>query len=192
MGTIAFDSQGLPIKPNFPLVTKEDIKAGYRYLLDDLSNINNFAILCQNLQDHVEYLLKQFQNLLKMQRKKIETFTIGKTYAKTKKQYRHNFNGAFSNNFTVEGISDRFRNFYEPQGYDFLVGIVIITRQNVPRNAAQAFRNQQMLTLSLESQLIQHFSYVKCDNRLGNTSLYPGHNSKPHAGGVIYLAVKTC
>ena len=70
MGTIAFDSQVLPIKSNFPLVTKEDIKAGYRYLLDDLSNINNFALLCQNLQDHVEYLLKQFQNLLKMQRKK--------------------------------------------------------------------------------------------------------------------------
>lgn len=192
MGTITFDSQGLTVKPNFPLVTKEDIKAGYRYLLDDLSHINNFALLFQNLQDYVEYLLEQFEDLLKTHRKKIETFTIGKTYAKTKKQFRHKFSGAFSNNFTVEGISDRFRHFYEPEGYDFLVGIVIITRQNVPPNAAQAFRNQQMLALSLESQLIQHFSYVKCDNRLGNTSLHPGHNSKPHAGGVIYLAVKTC
>lgn len=70
MGTIAFDSQGLPIKSNFPLVTKEDIKAGYRYLLDDLSNINNFALLYQNLQDHVEYLLKQFEIYLKCKEKK--------------------------------------------------------------------------------------------------------------------------
>ena len=190
MGTIGTSTE--LVKNNFPIVTNDHLKPGYRYLVVDLSGIDLFQKLSRTLINYVEHLLTKIEFLLAMVGKKIETFTIGKTYAKTKQNYRYNFNGAFSNNFTVEGISERFRNFYKPQSYDFLVGIVIITRQNVPRKAAQAFQDQQMLTLSLESQLIQHFSYVKCDNRLGNTSLYPGHNPKPHAGGVIYLAVKTC
>ena len=116
-------------------------------MLLNLHHTNDFALLFQNLQDYVEYLLVQFENLLKIEKKKIETFTIGKTYAKTKKQYRHNFKGAFSNNFTIEGISERFRNFYKPQGYEFLIGIAVITRQNVPPNAAQPFRNQDASTV---------------------------------------------
>ena len=52
------------------MVTKEHIKLGYQYLLLNLHHTNDFALLFQNLQDYVEYLLVQFENLLKIEKKK--------------------------------------------------------------------------------------------------------------------------
>ena len=88
-------------------------------------------------------------------------------------------------------ISKRF-NFSKKRRYDFLAGRVIIARQNVPPYVPPAFKNQQKLALALESQLIEHLSYVQLDRRLANTSLHPGCKSKPYAGHAIYLAVKIC
>ena len=93
---------------------------------------------------------------------------------------------------TIAGIYDRFVNFYSKEGYEFLIGIIIITRHNLPANAVASLNNQQMLTLTLESLLVHYFAYIKPDNRLYNKSLHPGSQSMPYAGGVIYIAVKTC
>lgn len=181
------------VKNNFPILTNDHLESGCRYLVVDLSGIDVFPILSQILIIYVEHLLKEIELLLEMVwKKKIETFTIGKTYAKTKKKYRHDFNGGNSDHFTKTGISERFRHTYKEEGYDFLIGIVILTRNNIPPDAPPPFNNQQSLTLALESQLIQHFVYVKPDNRIGNTSLHPGNQSQQYAGGVIYLAVRTC
>ena len=180
-------------KINFPIVTKEDIKFGYRYLTVDLSRITDFEILTRHLIDYVEYLLIEIETLLRLVGKRIEKFTIGKTYAISKKNHRCDFNGGNSEHFTIAGISDRFRTTYQKEDYNFLLGIVIITRHNIPYNTLPPFNTQQTLTLALESQLIQHFAFVKRDNRIGNTSLHPGNqSSQEYAGGVIYLAVKTC
>lgn len=72
---------------------------------------------------------------------------------------------------TIAGIYDRFVNFYSKEGYEFLIGIIIITRHNLPANAVASLNNQQMLTLTLESLLIHYFAYIKPDNRLDNKSL---------------------
>ena len=190
MGTIGTLTE--LVKNNFPILTNDHLESGCRYLVVDLSGINVFPILLQTLIKYVEYLLEKIESLPEMFLKKIETFTIGKTYAKTKIKYRHDFNGGNSDHFTKTGISERFRHTYKEEGYDFLIGIVILTRSNIPPGAPPPFNKQQSLTLALESQLIQHFVYVNPDNRIGNTSLHPGNQSQQYAGGVIYLAVKTC
>ncbi len=114
---------------------------------------------------------------------KIREFTIGKTYAPLYKRKR-------GKGWKVKGISDRWDKKYKPEGYDFLLAFVILTRENIPERAKDPFKNQQMLALALESQLIQHFAFVKQDPRLGNASLEPGRLSGDYAGQVLYIAVR--
>ena len=192
MGTLQDSSWLQAVKNNFPPVTKQDITTRYHYLVVDVSGIHDFEKLVEILINYVEYLLADIEMLLIMEGGKIETFTIGKTYAISTVTHRHTFDGANSAHFTIQGIRNRFLSTYKKHGYHFLIGLVIITRHNVPPNAPPAFKNQQQLALALESRLIQYFSYVKCDHRIGNKSFHPGNESQLHAGGVIYLAVKTC
>ena len=185
------------VKPNFPPVTKEDIRSGYRYLILNLSNLISYMLMFEELKNYVYYLLAEFERLLKIDGKRIEEFQIGKTYAILKKRNRSNWNNINGNNinsnlFRIAGISDKFRSYYKKQNYEFLIGFAIITRQNVPPNSLPYFNNQQALTLALESDLIKHFAYDQADNRCKNKSQNPGNKSQQYAGGVIYLAVKTC
>lgn len=83
MGAISILTR--PVKSVFPVVTKAHVAPGYRFLDIDLSHTNDFRLLSEHLIDYVEYLLAEIEKLLKMDGKRIETFTIGKTYAITKK-----------------------------------------------------------------------------------------------------------
>lgn len=67
------------------MVTNAHVAPGYRFLVIDLSHTNDFRLLSEHLIDYVEYSLAETEKLLKMDEKRIETFTIGKTYAITKK-----------------------------------------------------------------------------------------------------------
>ena len=187
METIPFER---PPPVTYPSVTK--LRYGPQYSCVNLANINDFAILKGHLEDYVEYLLENYEELLHKEGKKIQKFSIGKTYAILKKQNLSISSGSYSDKYTTQGIYWRFNNSYKKWGYDFLAAIVILTNENVPPAATQAFQNQHMLTLSLKSQLIQHFSYKKYDNRLANRNISPGNKIEPHEGFVLFLAVKTC
>ena len=176
----------------FASVTESDIMPGYRYLCADVSDISDPELLFEALKNYVHYLLEEIEMFLNISGRKIDKLTIGKTKAKSKKQHQHNFSGVISAHFTKKGISNRFQRYCKQKGYNFLLGFVIITKDNVPYNATPVLENQQDLTLGLESRLIYYFAYNKCDNRLGNESFYPGKKSKQHAGFAIYIALKTC
>ena len=85
MGAISILTR--PVKPVFPVVTKAHVAPSYRFLVIDLSHTNDFRLLSEHLIDYAEYLLAEIEKLLKMDGKRIETFTIGKTYAIAKKKY---------------------------------------------------------------------------------------------------------
>lgn len=177
------------IEANFPSVTESDIMPGYRYLCVDVSDINDPELLFEALKNYVHYLLEEIEMFLNILGRKIDKFAIGKTKAKSKKQHQHNFSGAISAHFTKKGISNRFQRYYKQNSYNFLLGFVIITKDNVPYNATPALENQQDLTPGLESRLIYHFAYIQCDNHLGNhlsLSFYPGKKSKQHSAFAIY------
>lgn len=168
------------------------LRPGHQYSCITLANINDFVTLSGHLKDYVEHLLDKYEEQLKMYGKKIEKFSIGKTYAILTKQNLSTFGGAYSGNYKTQGIYRKFNNSYKKKGYDFLTAIVILTIENVPPAATPAFRNQHMLSLSLKSQLIQHFSYKKYDNRLANRNINPGNKIDRHEGCVLFLAVKIC
>ena len=110
MGTIPFDDQrGPPV--TFPLVTQ--LLPGHQYSCITLANINDFVTLSGHLKDYVEHLLDKYEEQLKMYGKKIEKFSIGKTYAILTKQNLSTFGGAYSDNYKTQGIYRKFNNSYK-------------------------------------------------------------------------------
>lgn len=190
MDVIPFDQGEPPV--TCPSVSQAQWRPGHQYSCVNLTNINNFKILLGHLKDYVEHLLVDLEGQFNMDGKKIEKFSIGKTYAIRKKQNLPTCSGAYSDGYTTQGIYRRFNNSYKKKGYDFLIAFAIIATENVPPEATPAFLNQHMLSLSLKSQLIQYFSYEKYDNHLANRNINPGNKIEPHEGGVLFLAVKTC
>lgn len=172
-------------KSTYPQLEKEDIKNGYFFFLIDLHEEKEFSVLVEELKQYVESLIDRIEEIFG---KEFE-FTIGKTYAKKWRKRRGD--PANPNHWTVDGISSRWNQTYYKERYSFLIAFVILTRDNISEKVPEAFRHQQSLALALESQLIQHFCYVKYDERLANTSLDTGRKSKDYAGAVLYMAVKS-
>ena len=160
-----------------------ELPTRYSFYKDLLFVGKDFAELTKKIIKRAEILIKDIELILHQQKRpRLRKFTIGKTYAPTwKKPPRR---------WKVEGISNRWYKSYEKSGYDFLLAFAVVTIENVSCNTKEPFNNQQMLALALESQLIQHFCYVKEDSRLGNTSLDPGHENAGYAGQVLYIAVR--
>ena len=189
MGPIAREPSTEFPESNFPLVNKDHIKPGYHYLSVDFSHINDYEVLFKNLKEYVEYLLQEIDKILAEKEKRIENFTIGKTFANLRKTSPNTTSDANSKT----GICKRYHNFYKKNEYDCLIGFSIIRRTNVPSEVPNAFKTKKMLTLGLEHRLIEHFAYIKPDHRLGNRSFHPGRSGrKAHAVGVIYIAIKLC
>ena len=147
----------------------------------EIENVKDYLKLVKTLTERAETLIEDIDQLREKQGKtKIRNFTIGKTYAPKCKN---------KEGWKVKGIRDRWYT-YSNKGYDFLLAFAVLTRENVPANVKEPFKNQQMLALGIENQLIQHFCFVKADPRLDNKSLHPGKASSNYAGQVIYLAVR--
>ena len=175
-----------------PHVTETHLRQGCCYLPVNISGINNFKKITGILTKYVEVLLEKIQTILNIKGEKIATFTIGKTYGITKTQVRQNFSGANRNHWRKDGLLSRYNTTYKKNGYNFLIGFGIITRHNVPPNVQKQFKNQEMLALGLEMELILHFSYTRKDNRLDNQTIVPGKMAgQKHAGAVLYVAIKT-
>ena len=111
---------------------------------------------------------------------------------KQQKHPKYHFSGASSEHWTESGITTEFSRCKREERYHFLIGFVILTTRNVPPLATPAFRNEHSLALGLASRLIQYFSYVSPDHRLGNENFHPGTTSEYFEGAVIYLAIRTC
>ena len=141
---------------------------------------NDYTELTEQIIERAEMLIEDIEILYREENLQIQKFTIGKTYATiSKRGYK----------WKVEGIKKRSYS-YEKRGYDFLYAFAVLTKDNVPYDTKEPFRNQQILALALESQLIQHFCFVKKDSRLGNISLDLGRKNQGYAGPVIYIAVQ--
>ena len=69
MGTT--DTSAQLVKVNFPVVTKEHIALDYRYLVIDLSLINDLMEIPKHAINYIEYLLLAFDELLKIDGKRI-------------------------------------------------------------------------------------------------------------------------
>lgn len=65
------DTSAQLVKVNFPVVTKEHIALGYRYLVIDLSLINDLMEIPKHAINYIEYLLLAFDELLKIDGKRI-------------------------------------------------------------------------------------------------------------------------
>ena len=141
---------------------------------------NDHTELTKQIIERAEMLIEDLEILYREKNLQIQEFTIGKTYT-TISRIGYKWN--------VEGIRKRSY-FYKTRGYDFLLAFAVLTERNVPNHTKKTFRNQQMLALALESQLIQHFCYVKKDWRLDNKNLHPGRVNQNCAGQVIYIAVR--
>ena len=176
-----------------PDVTETHLRQGCcSYLPVDISDINNFEKLTGILTKYVELLIEKIEIILNIKGEKIATFTIGKTYGITKRQFRQNFNGNNPNQWKKDGLLRRYNTTYKNNGYNFLIGFGIITRHNVSPKVQNYFKNQEMLTLGLEMLLILHFAYTRKDNRLDNQKIHSGKLAEEkHAGGVLYVAIKT-
>ena len=174
-------------KSTYPQLEKEDIKNGYFFFPIDLSEEKEFSVLVEELKQYVESLIDRIEKIFEEEFE----FTIGKTYAPRRKNLTEKPDPANPNHWRIEGISKRWIQTYNAEGYSFLIAFVILTRDNISEKVPEAFRHQQSLALALESQLIQHFCYVKYDERLANTSLDTGRKSADYAGAVLYMAVKS-
>ena len=174
-------------KSTYPFLEKEDIKKGCFFFPIDLNKEKELSVLVEKLKNYVESLINDIEEIFG---KKFE-FTIGKSYAPMNKNLKKKPDPADPHHWRKEGISSRWGTTYEDEGYSFLIAFVILTKDNISEKVPKAFRHQQTLALALESQLIQHFCYVKYDKRLANTSLDPGKKSKDYAGAVLYMAVKS-
>ena len=171
----------------YPLLQKEDIKKGCSFILINLNKEKELTVLAEKLKNYVESLINDIEEMFG---KKFE-FTIGKSYATVNKNLKKKPDPANANHWKKDGISNRWTGTYDDEGYSFLIAFVILTKDNISEKVPKAFRHQQTLALALESQLIQHFCYVKYDKRLANTSLDPGRKSADYAGAVLYIAIKS-
>ena len=174
-------------KRTYPLLGKEKIKKGCFFFPIDLNKEKELSVLAEKLKIYVEFLINDIEEMFG---KKFE-FTIGKSYATVNKNLKKKPDPANANHWKKDGISNRWTGTYDDEGYSFLIAFVILTKDNISEKVPKAFRHQQTLALALESQLIQHFCYVKYDKRLANTSLDPGRKSADYAGAVLYIAVKS-
>ena len=118
--------------------------------------------------------------------KNLREFVIGKTYAKLS---------------DAKGIRSRWGE-YKEKGFDGLVAIACITKENRPGNIP-AFtaceKNgfyvdqewQELYSIAFEQDLIKHFMLDEVDERIRNHSLNTGGKWKhDHHYGVVYLAYK--
>ena len=174
-------------KSPYPLLEKEDIKKGCFFFPIDLNKEKELSVLAEELKQYVESLINDIEEIFG---KKFE-FTLGKTYAPVSKILKKKPDPANPNHWRKDGIASRWKQTYDAEGYSFLIAFVILTKDNISEKVPKAFHHQQVLALALESQLIQHFCYVKYDKRLANTSLDPGRKSADYAGAVLYMAVKS-
>ena len=134
----------------------------------------------------LECICKSVKKEIEDHWKILEEFVIGKSYAD------------LSN---VKGISSRW-GAYKKRGFDGLVVVAIITKENRPGNipgCADSEENgfkvdqewQEFYSNALELELINHFMLVEVDKHIGNRSLNPGRRWKDyHDYGVVYLAYK--
>ena len=174
-------------KKTYPLLGKEKIQKGCFFFPIDLNKEKELSVLVEKLKNYVESLINNIEEIFG---KKFE-FTIGKSYAPVNKNLKKKPDPTNPDHWRKDGISSRWTTTYDDEGYSFLIAFVILTKDNISEKVPKAFRHQQTLALALESQLIQHFCYVKHDKRLANTSLNPGRKSADYAGAVLYMAVKS-
>ena len=135
--------------------------------------------------------------------KKIQFFSIGKTYADATSDKP--FESMNEDAWIKRGISSRWCE-YRNKGYDGLVVLGAVTHAMLDERRKIEVWNAQEYALALESALITHYAFDNCDPRLKNKSIYPGRfkgredeNTSSHQGDlkgekdvgfVIYLAFK--
>ncbi|VDI30225.1 Hypothetical predicted protein [Mytilus galloprovincialis] len=124
--------------------------------------------------------------------RKVNTFTIGKTYARTRKSVT--FDPMRPSSWRLDsGINGRWKNDYEKQDYDGLVVIGCIVLDIIPEKVRKniSWIDQEKYALGLEQSLIQYYTLHMQDARIGNKSFNTGGDakSKPKSG-IIYMAYK--
>ena len=122
--------------------------------------------------------------------KKVVKFYIGKTYVRQIKNKK--FDAMKPNTWRKSGISSRWRHHrQEDYGKNGMVVLTVVTKDDVPQQSIQAFKHQEMYALALEQQLIIHYTFIRGDERLANTSTHPGMQQQEESraiGYAIYMA----
>lgn len=128
--------------------------------------------------------------------KKIQIFSIGKTYAEATSDKP--FKSMNKDAWRKGGISSRWREYRDKAGYDGLVVLGAITNAMLDKTPKIEGWGAQEYALALEVALIAHYVFDDVDPRVGNKSTHPGR-MKAHPGDlkgekdvgfVIYLAFK--
>lgn len=135
--------------------------------------------------------------------KKIQIFSIGKTYAEATGDKP--FKSMNKDAWMKGGISSRWCE-YRKNGYDGLVVLGAITHAMLDKTRKIEGWGAQEYALALEVALIAHYVFDDVDPRVGNKSTHPGRskgrkdeNTSSHPGDlkveedvgfVIYLAFK--
>lgn len=136
--------------------------------------------------------------------KKIQIFSIGKTYAEATSDKP--FKSMNKDAWRKGGISSRWREYRDKAGYDGLVVLGAITNAMLDKTPKIEGWGAQEYALALEVALIAHYVFDDVDPRVGNKSTHPGRlkgredeNTSSHPGDlkgekdvgfVIYLAFK--
>ncbi|CAC5421445.1 unnamed protein product [Mytilus coruscus] len=184
---------------DFDLLCKGDVK-GYSYNLAKLFDVIpcgktghkhpiEFDMAFKRSKRKIKETIKEIE--IQSERKVIK-FTIGKTYARTRKSGI--FDPMRPSSWRLDGgINGRWKNEYEKQGYDGLVVIGCIVLDLIPEKVRQniSWIDQEKYALGLEQSLIQYYTLHMQDARLGNKSFNTGGDAqnKPKSG-IIYMAYK--
>ncbi|XP_052074721.1 uncharacterized protein LOC127712370 [Mytilus californianus] len=184
---------------DYDLLCKGDVK-GYSYnlakLFDDIpcgksehKHPIEFDMAFKRSKRKINETIKEIQ--IQSERKVIK-FTIGKTYARTRKSGK--FDPMRPSSWLLDsGINGRWKNEYEKQGYDGLVVIGCIVLDLIPEKVHQniSWIDQEKYALGLEQALIQYYTLHKQDARLGNKSFNTGGDvQNTPKSGIIYMAYK--
>ena len=138
-----------------------------------------FRSAVEALVYHVENILKEIEDGTK---RRISKFIIGKSHVKGSSK--------LPDAESRKSLMQRWSS-YKSQKYDGLIVICIIKKSMLPESLNGYFRDQELFSIAIEQQLIHHFAYNKCDNRLANTTLETGRKALDdvHAG-LCYVAYK--
>lgn len=191
-----YGNDKVPIAPKLLKIHDDQIE------LDDITQQRKkpfpFMEIVERLKLETETVLK---DLSQNRNKKIEGFTIGKTYVDKLSDSSDEFDYLDTETWELDGILSRWRDYREEKDYAGMVILCAVTGDLIPEEIQEYIRQEddagnvldahQNYAIALEQQLIHYYAFVKTDIRLDNKTLNPGTIKKTIAPAyVVYLAFK--
>ena len=150
---------------------------------------SDFPRVVQHTADYIAYLLKRMEQ--QQPPCTVQRFVIGKTFLSN--ATLGEALPADPRTWGLKGLSSRWHTKYRNEGYQGLVALLAIRKDQLPSALGAAWRTPEGYSLALEQALITHFAYGLKDPRLANESLLSGRYSTKDTVDtfVVYVAIAT-